>query len=126
MPNLSRGTLGIALAGVSLSLIMGLSAPVWWGGSQAAAQRPNRTGLPATGNPGGPLWAMSTPLEDGRQLLLVLDQEQRAVAVYHLDPATGTLTLKSARDIRWDLLVGDFNAQEPKPTALQKMLEMPK
>jgi hypothetical protein len=69
---------------------------------------------------------MSTPLDDGRQLLLVLDQEQRTVAVYHLDPATGSLTLKSTRDIRWDLLVGDFNAQEPKPSALQKMLEMPK
>ena len=36
----------------------------------------------------------------------------------------GTLTLKSTRDITWDLMVGDFNSQEPKPSALKKMLEM--
>ncbi|MFM1997983.1 MAG: hypothetical protein RLZZ111_2370 [Planctomycetota bacterium] len=125
MRNLSRGNLGVALAG-AIPLLVLSAAGLWWGGSQAAAQRPGRTGPSAPANPGGPLWTMSTPLDDGRQLLLVLDQEQRTVAVYHLDPATGSLTLKSTRDIRWDLLVGDFNAQEPKPSALQKMLEMPK
>ena len=124
MSNRSHRTRGFAVAG---ALVLVLSAAgLWWGGSQAAAQRPGRGPASAGSPPGSPLWTMSTPLDDGRHLLLVLDQEQRAVAVYHLDPATGTLTLKSTRDIRWDLLVGDFNAQEPKPSALQKMLEMPK
>jgi len=123
MSNRTRPHAGFALAGVVL-LVM-FAAGLWRGGSEAAAQRPGR-GPVAAGSPGGTLWTMSAPLDDGRHLLLVLDQEQRAVAVYHLDPATGTLTLKSTRDIRWDLLVGDFNAQEPKPSALQKMLEMPK
>jgi PmbA protein len=40
--------------------------------------------------------------------------------------ATGALTLKSTRDISWDLLVEDFNCQEPRPAALKKMLEVPK
>jgi hypothetical protein len=102
------------------------SAGLWLAGGVAAAQRQGRGGPAAAGGPTGPLWTMTTPLDDGRQLLLVVDQEQRAVAVYHLDPASGTITLKSTRDIRWDLLVGDFNAQDPKPAALQKMLEMPK
>ena len=31
--------------------------------------------------------------------------------------------LKSARNITWDLMVGDFNAQDPKPAALRRMLE---
>jgi hypothetical protein len=43
-----------------------------------------------------------------------------------INPGTGTLTLKSTRDVRWDLMVEDFNCQEPRPAALKKMLEMPK
>ncbi len=45
-------------------------------------------------------------------------------AVYHVDGPTGSLVLKSTRNITWDLMVGDFNAQEPKPASLRKMLEM--
>lgn len=115
--------LGRAVLGTT---IVGTAAVCLWQSGSLAAQRQGRAGPPTAGGAAGPLWTMATPLEDGRQLLLVLDQEQRAVAVYHVDPASGTLTLKSTRDIRWDLLVGDFNAQDPKPAALQKMLEMPK
>jgi hypothetical protein len=74
----------------------------------------------------GPLWTLATPLDDGRQMLLLVDQQNRSLAIYHVDPASGTLTLKSTRDVRWDLMVEDFNAQEPKPSALKKMLEVPK
>jgi hypothetical protein len=125
MGNLSNPRHRVAVFGATILCAAG-AVGLWMGARQAAAQRPGRAGPVAGSQAGGPLWTMSTPLEDGRQLLVVLDQEQRTVAIYHLDPATGTLTLKSTRDIRWDLLVGDFNAQEPKPSALQKMLEMPK
>lgn len=93
-------------------------------GSAALAQRAGRPVPVAT--EGGTLWTQATPLEDGRQMLLVVDQQTRALAIYHVDPASGTLTLKSTRDIRWDLMVEDFNGQEPKPSALRKMLEIPK
>jgi NADH dehydrogenase FAD-containing subunit len=56
-------------------------------------------------------------------LLLVVDPHLKNAAVYHVDAAAGTLTLKSTRDISYDLLVGDFNAQAPKPADLKKMLE---
>lgn len=93
-------------------------------GGAALAQRAGRPVPVAT--EGGVLWTQSTPLEDGRQMLLVVDQQTRALAIYHVDPAAGTLTLKSTRDIRWDLMVEDFNGQEPRPAALRKMLEIPK
>ena len=97
------------------------------GSGGVAAQRAGRS-LPAggTGEQPGPLWTLATPLDDGRQMLLVVDQQNRTLAIYHVDPAAGTLTLKSTRDIRWDLMVEDFNCQEPRPAALKKMLEMPK
>lgn len=89
-----------------------------WQGGRLAAERPGTPG-------GGPLWISDSPLEDGRRLLLVVDQSTRHVAVYHVDGAAGTLALRSTRDINWDLMVGDFNAQEPRPAALQKMLQVP-
>ena len=91
-----------------------------------AAQRPSRAPAASAAGHAAAFWTAMTPLEDGRQMLLVVDPENRALAVYHVDPAGGTVTLKSSRDISWDLLVGDFNAQEPRPAALKKMLEMPK
>ena len=97
------------------------------GNGGLAAQRAGRSLPPVgTNDQTGPLWTLATPLEDGRQMLLVIDQQNRAMAIYHVDPANGTLTLKSTRDVRWDLMVEDFNCQEPRPAALKKMLEMPK
>ncbi|MFM8804003.1 MAG: hypothetical protein ACKOK8_08850 [Planctomycetia bacterium] len=87
-----------------------------------AAQRAARQPPMAAADQQGPLWTLATPLDDGRQMLLLVDQQNRALAIYHVDPASGTLTLKSTRDVRWDLMVEDFNAQEPKPSALRNML----
>lgn len=95
-------------------------------GGRLLAQRPARVappaGLPAAS--GSTLWISATPLDDTHQLLIVIDPHMRNAAIYHVDGPGGTLTLKSTRDITWDLMVGDFNAQEPKPSALKKMLEM--
>jgi hypothetical protein len=79
---------------------------------------------PAAHNSGGALWIHATPLDDRQQLLLVVDPQLRNAAVYHVDGPTGSLVLKSTRNITWDLMVGDFNAQEPKPAALRRMLEV--
>jgi len=89
--------------------------------SGAVAQRPSP---PAALGSGGQLWISATPIDNARQLLIVIDPGAKNAAVYHVDVAAGTIALKSTRDITWDLLVGDFNAQEPKPSALRKMLEI--
>jgi hypothetical protein len=80
------------------------------------AQRP-------PGPAAGTLWMSDSPLDDGRRLLIVIDPATRHAAVYHVDAASGSLTLKSTRDISWDLTLGEFNAQDPKPTALKKLLD---
>jgi len=101
------------LAGTALAVLL-----TGWQGGDLAAQRP-----PAAGD--GVLWISESPLDEGRRLLVVIDQQGRHAAVYHLDAATGTLTLKSCRDLSWDLSLDDFNAREPKPDALRKMLQLP-
>ena len=92
------------------------------GGRFGLAQR---AATPAVATaPTGHLWLQATPLDDRQQLLLVVDPQLRNAAVYHVDGPTGGLVLKSTRNITWDLIVGDFNAQEPKPAALRKLLEV--
>jgi hypothetical protein len=113
---LSAGGRGMFSAGVRgmLGLLVAcgtLPAP-------AEAQRPVAPASSAT-----PLWISDTPLDDGRRLLIVIDPATRHAAVYHVDPVTGGMVLKSTRDISWDLRLDDFNAQEPKPATLRKMLE---
>lgn len=89
-----------------------------WQGGQLAAERMT---VPA----GQGLWISESRLDDGRRLLILVEPASRHAAIYHVDAATGTLSLKSTRDVTWDLMVGDFNAQEPRPAVLQKMLQTP-
>jgi hypothetical protein len=85
---------------------------------EISAQRTGRAGAECAG-----LWASDSPLPDGRRLLMVVDPATRHAAVYHVDADRGTLTLRSARDMSWDLMVEDFNAQEPKPSALRNLFQ---
>jgi hypothetical protein len=96
------------------------AAGLWLAARETAAQRP----VASETTPQGGLWISAGPLDDSRRLLLVIDPQLKNAAVYHVDAAAGTLTLKSTRDISYDLMVGDFNAQPPKPADLQKMLEL--
>jgi len=91
------------------------------GGQWVQAQRPPAP--PAVPGSTGHLWIQAVPLDDRQQLLLVIDPSLRNAAVYHVDGPSGSLALKSTRNITWDLMVGDFNAQEPKPMVLRRMLE---
>jgi len=68
------------------------------------------------------LWLADAPVDDGRRLLIVVDTATRHAALYHVETATGALTLRSSRDLTWDLMVDEFNAQEPKPAALRRLL----
>jgi len=114
---------GLIAAGCLVGAVL---AAVILGSGGMAAQRAGRSLQAGPSDPSAPLWTLATPLDDGRQMLLMVDQQNRTLAIYHVDPAAGTLALKSTRDIRWDLMVEDFNCQEPRPSALKKMLEMPK
>ena len=71
-----------------------------------------------------PLWVSTTPLEGNRQLLMVVDQQRKVLAVYHVDTTSGTVTLRSTRALGYDLQLDDFNATDPRPSALKKMLQV--
>src|SRR5438046_10430035 len=55
------------------------------------------------------LITLTAPLDNTHQQLTVIDPRMQVISVYHLDLPTGTLTLKSVRNIRWDLQIVQFN-----------------
>ncbi|HEY1067978.1 MAG TPA: hypothetical protein VGE52_17775 [Pirellulales bacterium] len=92
-------------------------------------------GLPinsANSQPPGPNVSLRAPAEglvvhsialpDGKQQLSIVDSSRRVVAVYHVDPATGKSTLKSVRNINWDLDMFAFNTDDPQPQEIRSML----
>jgi hypothetical protein len=112
------GTRGAAVqtAWIAVALAALTCGPAW--GQGVAPQRSPQRAATA-----GPLWISESTIDDGRRLLIVVDSATRHAAVYHVDPTAGTLTLRSARNLTWDLTLEDFNAQEPTPAALRRLLE---
>lgn len=79
------------------------------GGLQPSAALP----LVAAGDSQGLITLASPPVE-GSQQFTVVDPATRAMAVYHVDLKGGQITLKSVRNLRWDLQLEDYNGVTPK------------
>ncbi len=101
------------LLGVGLVMVAGWS-PTF--SSPVFAQQ----GSAREGNP--ELIALSAQLADGKQQITVIDPRQRVVSVYHINPASGEIGLKSVRNIHWDLQMTQFNAQAPLPEEIRNVL----
>jgi len=87
---------------------------------QAASQAPQTTPSPISG---GELIAVPSPMSEKGQLLTVLDPHQQTMAVYWIEAGSGKITLRSVRNIRYDLLMTDFNGDNPLPREIRMQLE---
>lgn len=76
---------------------------------------------PASSNE--PLWTSTVPLDGDRHLLMVVDPTRQVLAVYHVDAVSGTVRLRSTRALAYDLQLEEFNAVDPTPQAMKKMLQ---
>jgi hypothetical protein len=115
-PSSSRSANRPPLGAIAAGFTACVAALLAVSGLPASGQRP---AIPAGS---GQLVVSTSPLPDARHLVVVVDPGTRHAAAYVVD-ADGTLALKSARDLTWDLMVGEFNAQEPRPAAIRKLLE---
>ncbi len=105
-----------AVAGVLLAVV----ALKWLGPALGNAQQPQRT--PPSNAPQQQMMMVSPPGGDGAQHLALYDSEQKVLAVYQLDHATGAIALKSVRQVAWDLMMQEFNSGAPSPREIQRML----
>ena len=112
-------------------LFLGLGLLVGWGIGfpEAQAQRPAGQSFvsQAFGSQdraeAAELIALNFDSGEGRQQITVIDPRARSLAVYHVDRVTGGLSLKSVRNLTWDLQIEDFNSTNPTPREIRALIE---
>jgi hypothetical protein len=95
------------------------------GGALVASVSPSVGWAQRTAPPpgGGGLIALAAPAGEQRQQVTVIDPDTRVVGVYHIDLASGEVSLKSVRNIHWDLQMIEFNGTNPLPREVRAILE---
>ena len=68
------------------------------------------------------LITVSAMIGDRGQQLTVIDPRSRVMSVYHVELASGAITLKSVRNIHWDLQLSEYNGVNPLPNEIRATL----
>ncbi|MBN2022821.1 MAG: hypothetical protein JW809_08490 [Pirellulales bacterium] len=110
--------LGVLLVGVVL--LGSTVAEVGGRAPQGSTERGNPIEVAAARDG---LVAFSTTVEQKYQQVTVIDPRGRVISVYHIDLVTGGITLRSVRNIHWDLQMSDFNGKAPLPREIQALAE---
>jgi len=105
-----------ALAGAGLVMAV-LSARDCRSEGYAQQATPHRTGAP------GELIVVPVPAGDKGQLLTVIDPRLEVMSVYHIDLASGKISLRSVRNFHWDLQMTEFNGDTPLPREIRSLLQ---
>jgi hypothetical protein len=82
-----------------------------------------RSVMSTTDAAGGELIAMSAVTADDRQQVTLVDPRTRTMCVYHIDGKSGEVTLKSVRNVSWDMQMLEFNATSPTPRELRSQVQ---
>ena len=109
-----RAAVGGLLLGLGVFVALALGLPEAQGQRPAIQER-------AASSPD--LLALGHDSGDGRQQITLVDTRQRVMAVYHVDKTTGALSLRSVRNLQWDLTIEDFNSGNPTPREIRTLRE---
>ncbi len=111
-----RSSLFGALVGAGLVIAAlagrGSSEPIHTGPGEVASSAPRTSGL----------ITHVTAVAGEPQSVIVVDPHQRVMAVYHVDSTSGEISLKSVRNLTWDLQMIEFNSGAPAPQDIRNGL----
>jgi len=105
------------IVGAGLVILLG----VWWNSIESVHAAGTHNGMAVSAE----LVTYTSEIDDHRQQLTVIDPVRRVVTVYHVAKDTGEISLKSARNIHWDLQLEEFNSTSPRPREIKLGLNMP-
>ena len=104
---------------ITVAIVAGLVVG-WMATPNADAQRP----LPSSRSDAEPGFvALTTDIDERRTQLTILDPQTRGMVVYHIDKASGEVSLRSVRNIHWDLQMDEFNGKNPLPREIRSLLQ---
>jgi hypothetical protein len=109
-----------------LLMSMGLALGLAWAAWAIAAPPDQATRLPrATERDGSAngLLAFSTTLAEDRQQITIIDAATKVVSVYHIEPKSGEIILRSVRNVTWDMEMTVFNGTSPLPQEIRSQLQ---
>ncbi len=69
------------------------------------------------------LITLTTPIDNTRQQLTIIEPRTQVMSVYQLELPTGKITLMSVRNIHWDLQIVEFNGVNPLPSEIRARLD---
>ena len=96
-----------------------IACSVWWSSIEPVHAAGTHSGMAA----GAELITYTIEIDDHRQQLTVIDPVMKVVTIYHVAKDSGEITLKSVRNIRWDLQLEEFNSASPRPQEIKRALD---
>jgi hypothetical protein len=105
----------------ALGVVLAVALSVWAVAGLGHSGEVLAEGGPAANR--GELVAVSATIGDKAQQVAVIDPRQRVMSVYQIEFATGAVTLKSVRNITWDLQLSQFNGVSPLPNEIRALLD---
>jgi len=67
--------------------------------------------------------AIPSPSHESMQQITLINSNTQMMSVYHIDKNTGRISLKSVRNIYWDMQMDELNAERPSPREIRNMLQ---
>ncbi len=64
----------------------------------------------------------SVLMPDTTQQVILIDSHAKSLAVYHIQPSSGVITLRSQRNISADFRMDEFNTADPTPEKIRAIL----
>ena len=102
--------------GVACLLLVGIGVAGGRDFAYGQATAGHRSAVPTS------MIALTAQGPEGVQQVTVIDTTMRVMSVYHVDQTTGRISLKSVRNVHWDLQMEEFNGQSPSPREIQSLL----
>lgn len=70
----------------------------------------------------GGMIALSAECGESHNQVTVIDTKTQVMSVYHVERLTGKISLRSVRNIQWDLKMEEFNGDDPLPQEIRELL----
>jgi Tol biopolymer transport system component len=58
-----------------------------------------------------------------RSNITLIDPQTRSMVVYHIDKTNGEISLRSVRNVHWDMQMDEFNGKNPLPREIRSLLQ---
>ena len=110
---MQNAAVGVVIGAVVAVALLVMAAP-----EQPAHAQSDRSGQA----PPGELIPISWNV-NGTAFVAILDPQKRVLGVYEVNATSGALSLKSVRQLHWDLQLEEFNTSTPSPREIRALVE---